>query len=72
MDEALQYLLDAVLMFECYCDDEPESEWLTQATEFLRSWGVFPPNTASRPTAPCAPAADAGLPEPARRLMPNG
>ena len=45
MDEALQYLLDAVLMFECYCDDEPEGVWLTQATEFLRSLGVFPPNT---------------------------
>ena len=31
-----------------------------------------PPNAASSPTAPCASAAEAGLPEPARRLMPIG
>jgi len=31
-----------------------------------------PPNTASSATAPGTSAVDAGLPEPARRLMPNG
>ena len=39
----------------------------------VHQWSVVErPNTASSPTAPGAPAAEAGLPEPARRLMPNG
>ena len=67
-------------------DDEPILDGIVQSVSWVfgpameseNDYSVFicvdqfPPNTASSPTAPSAPAAEAGLPEPARRLMFNG